>query len=134
MLECLILGDSIAVGTKMVAPTHCVSYAHSGWNSKHWNDVYLHTKQLDANTVVISLGSNDIRYLNSEKELNKLRKQIQAKRVVWIVPAIKPAKQAIVKKIASQYGDSTVTIKSLSKDGVHPTFTGYRRIVKDSGL
>ena len=134
MLECLILGDSIAVGTKMFAPIECVSYSKGGWNSQHWNDVYLHTKQLDANTVVISLGSNDTRYLNTERELNKLRKQIHAKRVVWIVPAIKPAKQAIVRKIAHQHGDATVTIKSLSGDGVHPTGTGYKRIVKDSGL
>ncbi len=134
MLECLIIGDSIAVGTKMVAPKYCVSYAHGGWNSQHWNNVYLHTKQLDADTVIISLGSNDTRYLNTEKELNKLRKEITAKKVIWIIPVIKPVKQAIVKKIASQYGDSTVTIRGLSKDGVHPTFTGYRQIVKDSGL
>lgn len=134
MLDCLIIGDSIAVGTKMVAPKHCVSYSHGGWNSQHWNNVYLHTKQLDANTVVISLGSNDTRYLNTEKELRKLRKEITAKRVIWIIPAIKPNKQAIVKKIASENNDVTVTIKSLSNDGVHPTFTGYRQIVKDSGL
>ena len=134
MLECLILGDSIAVGTKMVSPKYCVSYSHSGWNSQHWNNVYLHTKQLDANTIVISLGSNDTKNLNTEKELRRLRKEITAKRVIWIIPAIKPAKQAIVKKIASENNDVTVTIRSLSKDRIHPTFTGYRQIVKDAGL
>ena len=32
MLECLIIGDSIAVGTAMARP-ECVSYSKGGWNS-----------------------------------------------------------------------------------------------------
>ena len=39
MLECLIIGDSIAVGTAM-ARKECVSYARGGWNSWQWNKDY----------------------------------------------------------------------------------------------
>ncbi len=31
--RCLIIGDSIAVGTKMFAPKDCVSYSKGGWNT-----------------------------------------------------------------------------------------------------
>ncbi len=37
MLECLIMGDSIAVGTKMFAPKECVSYSKGGYNTWQWN-------------------------------------------------------------------------------------------------
>jgi hypothetical protein len=40
MLECLILGDSIAVGTHQFRPD-CVSYSKGGWNTKQWNRDYL---------------------------------------------------------------------------------------------
>ena len=40
MLECLIIGDSIAVGTA-IARTECVSYSKGGWNSWQWNKDYL---------------------------------------------------------------------------------------------
>ena len=36
MLECLIVGDSIAVGTAMARP-ECVSLSKGGINSSQWN-------------------------------------------------------------------------------------------------
>jgi len=57
MLECLILGDSIAVGVAQFRP-ECVAYAKGGINSRQWVNSYI-TKNRSANTVIISLGSND---------------------------------------------------------------------------
>ena len=36
MIDCLIVGDSIAVGTHHFKP-ECVAYAKGGINSNHWN-------------------------------------------------------------------------------------------------
>jgi lysophospholipase L1-like esterase len=60
MLECLILGDSLAVGVGQVR-TECVTHAKSGINSYDYVNRYLlHTKgDTQAKHVIISLGSND---------------------------------------------------------------------------
>jgi hypothetical protein len=126
MLDCLILGDSIAKGISQVR-TECVAYVQSGINSRDWNDVFV--KQIKpARSTIISLGSNDYRHLNTEIELVALRSFVNSDRVYWIVPAIKPEKQEIVKKIARQYGDTFVIIPELSSDKVHPTYRGYRQL------
>lgn len=126
MLDCLILGDSIAKGIGQVR-TECVTYAQSGINSRDWNDTYI-KKITPARNTIISLGSNDYRNLNTEIELVALRSFVNSDRVFWIVPAIKPEKQELVKKIASHYGDTFIIIPELAKDKVHPTTNGYRML------
>jgi len=128
MLECLIIGDSIAVGTKYVRP-ECVSYAKSGWNSSQWNDAYSNTP-LVANTVIISLGSNDLKNIDTKKELEIIRDRAKAQRVFWILPAIKPRVQDIVYEIAFENNDVVIPIRSLQKDKVHPDLNGYKQIAK----
>lgn len=126
MLECLILGDSIAKGIGQVR-TECVTLAQSGINSRDWNDVFV-KKIRPARTTIISLGSNDFKHLNTEIELVALRTHVNSDQVFWIVPAIKPEKQELVKKIARHYGDTFVTIQELAHDRVHPTGRGYRQL------
>jgi lysophospholipase L1-like esterase len=48
--------------------------------------------------------------------------------VYWIVPAINPAKQEIVKNIAAQFGDAYVILTKLSSDKIHPTSQGYKAL------
>jgi lysophospholipase L1-like esterase len=48
--------------------------------------------------------------------------------VFWILPAIKPDIQEIVRKIAAQYGDTVLPITRLQKDGVHPSWAGYKEL------
>ena len=79
--------------------------------------------------MVISLGSNDHPGVRTRKELKDLRKRISSSsKVYWILPAIKPDIQDIVRDIAQQYGDTVLTIPNLSKDGVHPSWAGYRQL------
>lgn len=126
MLDCLILGDSIAKGISDIR-TECVAYVQSGINSKDWNDRFI--KQVrPSKTTIISLGSNDYKNLNTEVELVALRSFVNSDRIFWIVPAIKPEKQEIVKKIARYYGDTFVSIPELSSDKVHPTYRGYKQL------
>ena len=83
--------------------------------------------QLNADTVVISLGSNDAG-IDTRKELTKLRSRVKAKKVYWILPAIKPNIQDIVEEIAHKHKDWIVKIPSIAKDGVHPTYRGYQKL------
>lgn len=138
MIDCLILGDSIAVGTKMFAPTECVSYAKGGYNSWQWNKKWINYP-LDARVVVISLGTNDHKYVKTERELRKLRETILISKVIWIMPPCnekfcKPDVNAIIKEIAHEYGDMIIGTGRVQPDGIHPSWNGYKEIVKKAGL
>lgn len=134
MLECLILGDSIAVGTSRARP-ECVSYAKGGWNSERWNKDYLaKASEKPAKTVIISLGANDYKGIKSEEELKKMRSAIKADRVFWIDPGEdrKPIPHKAIASLAKEYGDTIIDRPKnhMSADGVHPTGKGYKEIAE----
>jgi lysophospholipase L1-like esterase len=129
MIDCLILGDSIAVGTHQFR-SECVAYAKGGWNTAQWNRDYL-KNNLAANTVIISLGSNDHPGVRTKAELQRMREKVgTSARVFWILPAIKPDIQEIVKQMAREYGDTVLPITRLQKDGVHPSWAGYKLLAE----
>ena len=133
MLECLILGDSIAVGTKMFAPKECVSYSKGGFNTWQWNKRWGKVS-LEAKTVVISLGTNDHKGVNTYRELSKMRYRVSAMRVVWVMPPCnarfcKPGVNATVKEIAKNYGDEVISTPYVQPDHIHPSWRGYKDIV-----
>lgn len=130
MLECLILGDSIAVGLAKQRP-ECVSRSHGGWNSWQWNRKYGRL-DLAADTVIISLGSNDHTGVKTRKELEHMRDNISAYRVYWILPANNPQIQAIVQDIAAANLDVVLPIRHLQRDGIHPTTRGYKELAEQS--
>jgi lysophospholipase L1-like esterase len=130
MIECLIVGDSIAVGTAHFRP-ECAVMAKSGINSQDWNERHFHD-QLQSDTVIISLGSNDLKTLNTFKEIILLRSRIKARRVFWILPANKPQKVELIRMVAAEYKDTIVPIPKVSKDHVHPTVQGYRELANST--
>jgi len=133
MLECLILGDSLAVGVGQVR-TECVTRAKSGINSYNYvNRHLLHTQgNTSAKNVIISLGSNDTTKINTFEELDSLRQLVDADRVYWIVPNIKEDKRQAVLAVANKYRDSVIDARqhNTSPDGVHPTYKGYKTIAE----
>ena len=140
MIDCLILGDSIAVGTHMYRP-ECVAYAKGGINSWQWNRANLEGDQgnnLAANNIIISLGSNDHRGVKTRHELERMRAAVYAHRVFWILPAgnLKASGveietiQQIVEDIANKHKDWIIRIPEVSKDGIHPTGRGYKEIAR----
>jgi len=131
MLECLVLGDSIAVGT-LKARTECVGYVKGGLNSYQWLNKFVGESPYIANTVIISLGSNDHKHIKTETELQTIRQLTKADRVYWILPANKNNIADIVYKVANQYHDHVVRIPEVSKDGVHPTGKGYKMIAEQT--
>ncbi len=134
MLECLIVGDSIAVGTHQFRP-ECTLVGKGGINTWQFNKNYAQ-KIEPANTVIISLGSNDHSGVHSFKELMAMRQRVEGKRVFWILPAgnlkaggvdIKNI-QEMVNIIAKNYGDTVLPITRLQPDGIHPSWAGYKDI------
>ena len=127
MIDCLIMGDSIAVGTHLVRQ-ECVSYSKGGINSYQWLNKNVDKSPYVAKTVIISLGSNDHKYVKTETELRTIRELTKADRVYWILPSIKPDIQSIVKKVAAENGDIVLPMTRLQSDGVHPSWAGYKEI------
>lgn len=125
MLECLLLGDSIAAGT-YIFRRDCLMVAETGIDSKKFNKKY--TVEFRADSAIISLGSNDTDGIDTKKELLYLRRHIKAKKVYWIMPAVNPDVQQIIEDVANQHHDWIVKIPYLSADGVHPTMKGYKKI------
>jgi lysophospholipase L1-like esterase len=127
MLECLIVGDSIAVGVSQVRP-ECKSIAKSGINSANWNKQHLNKLQ-PTKTMIISLGANDLG-VNTEENIRQLRERAQADRVFWLLPSqrLKPDQVRAVKFVAIDYGDTVIPRpeRDISADGVHPTYKGYK--------
>jgi lysophospholipase L1-like esterase len=137
MLECMIVGDSIAVGVSQVRP-ECVSYSKGGINSHQWVNTYVGKTPLLAKNVIISLGSNDHKYIKTRKELETIRALTKADRVYWILPAgnlkaggvdIKDIQEDVY-AIAAINGDVVLPISRLQKDGIHPSGVGYKQLAE----
>jgi lysophospholipase L1-like esterase len=126
MLDCLIIGDSIAVGTAMQRPD-CQSIAKGGINSWQWNKDYS-GKLVPAKTVIISLGSNDHKGVKSIKELLSIRENIKDSRVYWILPTINSQGREAVTLVAEQYGDIVLPITRTQVDKIHPSWAGYKEL------
>ncbi len=130
MLECLILGDSIAQGIAQHRP-ECAVYAKVGINSFAWNNKNI-TKPLNAKTVVISLGANDGASINTKRELEALREVVKAEIVFWILPYNKPDLHQFIRELAEDYRDIVLPITSISSDKVHPTTKGYKLLANQT--
>ncbi len=130
MLECLIVGDSIAVGTKMFRP-ECADYAQGGITSHGWDKKFGNNK-LEANSVIVSLSTNDWEKANTLEKLLEIRKKITAKKVYWIEPNIESKPKAVenVRAVANQYGDIVITTTRWQKDKIHPSWAGYKSIAE----
>ena len=133
MLECLILGDSLAVGIGQIRK-ECVTYAKSGINSYDYVNRHIwHTQSnTQAKTVIISLGSNDTKNINTVEELDTLRQLVKADRVYWILPNVKETKRKAVWEVAKKRNDWVIDARGSdrSSDTVHPTYKGYKDIAE----
>ena len=130
MLDCLVMGDSIAVGIGQSRPD-CFTVAKVGITSDKWFKQY--NPKLDGNfkVVVISLGTNDYHGTTAEY-LYKIRKNVKANLVVWVLPSevLKPTQRVIIREIANEFHDKTIDIREhVGRDGIHPpSLIEYRKI------
>jgi lysophospholipase L1-like esterase len=136
MLECIIIGDSIAVGTHQFYK-ECQLVGKGGINTWQWNKMYP-SADLTAGVVIISLGTNDHKYVRTPEELRKMRTRVTSSKVFWVLPAgnLKGSEvpietiQHYVRTVAAEYGDTVLPIQGLQKDGIHPSWSGYKKIVE----
>lgn len=131
MFDCLIMGDSIAVGTHYFKP-ECAVIAKSGINSAQWLNQNVDKSPYIAKTVIISLGSNDTAQIKTEEELRTIRKLTKADRVYWIMPSIKVGVMQAVSTVAKEFGDVVINNNKLSPDHIHPNTAGYKYIAKEA--
>jgi hypothetical protein len=132
MLDCLVMGDSLAVGTHLFKP-ECVSYSQTGITSLGWNKKF-GNKNLLADTVVISLGSNDLAKADTYGMLMLIRSKVDSTNVYWIEPNIesKPDAAQQVRIVAKQFGDTVLVNKQWSPDKTHPTMNGYKELAQSA--
>ena len=133
MLDCLIIGDSIAVGTHQFRP-ECVAYAQGGINTQQWNKKFP-TVDLTSRVAIISLGTNDHPGVHTFKELMNMRARVDAERVFWILPPCndkfcKSNVNEIVNIIANARGDTVLKTERLQKDSIHPSWAGYKELAE----
>lgn len=133
MLECLILGDSIAVGIAQARP-ECISLARSGITSEKWVRGFganPYFKDDYYKVAVISLGTNDTRGMTSDM-LHLLRKEVKAKKVIWILPSysLKPVQRSVIIELANEFKDVVIDISQhIGRDGFHPpSLEEYKKI------
>ena len=131
MIDCLIIGDSIAVGTKQFRP-ECVAYAQSGITSIGWNKQF-GKNDLTANTVIISLGTNDWVKADTYGMLMNIRTKIKGNpKVFWILPndESKPLIVHQVREVAVQFGDTVLPTTRWQPDKIHPSWAGYKELAE----
>jgi lysophospholipase L1-like esterase len=132
MFECIIAGDSIGVGIANVRK-ECVAYVQGGINSYQWLNKNIKNTPMIANHVIISLGSNDHKYVKTEEELRTIRKLTNATRVYWVMPSDKfPAAQSAVWHVANENNDIILGTKRMQTDGIHPSWAGYKELAEQA--
>lgn len=121
MIDCLIIGDSIAVGIGQQM-AECETRARIGAGTagiSRW--------ATPAEAVVISAGTNDLRDTPALRaRLRALRSRFGFSGVIWVLPA-NEAGRAVLAVATENYADTLVTFAS-GADGIHPR--SYRRLAE----
>lgn len=135
MIECIILGDSLAKGVSQYY-TECKSYSVIGISTFNWNKTYGHV-DLEAATVIVSLGTNDkgLSITDQLLQLLSTRDRIKSPNIIWINPPCNDKfcnKEAnyVIQTMSTLYGDKLIETVKLGRDGVHPTSAGYKEMAE----
>lgn len=133
MLDCLIIGDSIAEGLAQAKP-QCAAIVRSGITTRHWFDKFSSNPNFTKNyrVVVISLSTNDMYNGYTSEYLYNVRSKVNADMVIWVLPnsVRKPKQHQMVKEIANEFRDRILDIHQwVGYDGIHPpTLNAYKEI------
>lgn len=139
MLDCLILGDSIAKGISDIR-TECTAIVQSGINSKdYWNKYSRYLKgdgpiNVASKVTIISLGSNDLGNITDEYVRRIRATMPEGQTVYWIMPNIKESVRKTIWQVAKEYDDIVLDARKYdrSPDTVHPTYKGYKDMARET--
>jgi lysophospholipase L1-like esterase len=130
LLDCIVLGDSIAVGVGQARPD-CQTIAVSGITSEHY--VQMFTGAPQARTAIISLGVNDSDGVATADNLSRLRGRVVADTVYWLLSGTNEHIRDTVRAIASRFGDRLIDVLPLAgPDHIHPDRTGYAKVAAET--
>jgi hypothetical protein len=130
LLDCIVLGDSIAVGVGQARPD-CQTIAVSGISSDHFVQTFSGESQ--ARTAIISLGVNDGDGVATADNLAKLRGRVTADTVYWLVSGTNERIRDAVRAIAGRFGDRLIDVSPLAgADHIHPDRTGYALLASET--
>jgi hypothetical protein len=131
LLDCLVLGDSIAVGVGQARPD-CGVVAESGISSERYVQSLLAPRQ--ARTVVISLGVNDSDSIATADNLRRLRNAVRAHTVYWLLVGSNRRTRDAARMVAVTYGDRLIDVAPLAgPDHIHPDRAGYAVLAARTG-
>jgi hypothetical protein len=131
LFDCIILGDSIAIGLGQARPD-CTVEAVSGITSGRYVQTFASTAH--ARIAVISLGVNDGDGEATAAHLGRLRSLVSANVVYWLVTGGNPRARDAVREIASRFGDRLIDAAPLAgPDQIHPDRAGYARLAQEIG-
>lgn len=126
MMECVILGDSIAQGMSRNFP-QCVNRTRVGISSEQF--VRNMMQPVHDRHVLISLGSNDGAAQTTLSALTTLRSQIHNSQVTWLLSANNVSAAQAAQSVARAHGDRVIHVSAwVGPDRVHPTLAGYHRL------
>jgi hypothetical protein len=126
VLDCLVLGDSLAVGIGDARP-ECVTRAQVGINSSTYLRTILPSAPQRAAQVIISLGVNDDPSMATLENLRSLRRELHSANVVWLLPGLKDEVRKIIRTVALEHKDRVLdTQAQVGPDHLHPNRDGYR--------
>jgi lysophospholipase L1-like esterase len=126
LLDCVALGDSIAVGVGHARPD-CKVMAVTGITSGRY--VELLPPLRATQTAIISLGVNDSDDMDTLANLRRLRSEVRAKTVYWMLVGTNPRSRDAVRLVAAEYRDRMIDVAPLAgPDHIHPDRTGYARL------
>lgn len=124
-MDCVALGDSIAVGISQ--SSSCRRMAVVGYPSQK---ILVMSRNVNADTVIISAGSNDPTNPSLRNNLYNIRKNVKAKKVVWVAPYDQTA-SSVVREVANYFNDRVVYLTEYkTNDKVHPR--NYSLLAKDA--
>jgi lysophospholipase L1-like esterase len=129
LLDCLVLGDSIAVGVGQAKPA-CHVVAEVGITSER----YVHTRLIahtahTARIAIISLGVNDSADVDTVDNLLRLRHAITARTVYWLLAGTNQRARDAARMVAFRFHDRLIDVAPLAgPDHLHPDRAGYARL------
>ena len=132
MIDCAVVGDSLAVGVAVHVP-QCARLARVGINTADFARVY---RIPSATQVLISLGSNDRSVSESQlrEQLSNIRSTVTHGTVTWLISANVAQARRAVQVLAAHWGDRVIDAQPwVGADRVHPHHRGYG-IIADQWL
>ena len=130
MVDCLILGDSLAVGLGLARPD-CEIAAVTGITSDRYVQTFRGTRQ--AHIAIISLGVNDGDSVPTVDNLSVVRSRVSAETVYWLLTGGNARARDAVRLVAGRFGDRLIDAAPLAgPDHIHPDHAGYELLAAET--